>query len=68
MRLSLFWPDRHGLCFAQAEVQFSLASITSETTNFNYVVSQLEYRHAAEVQDIIVSPPVNEPYATLKAD
>jgi hypothetical protein len=43
----------------QAEAQFSLASVTSETTKFNYLVSRLEYRHAAEVEDIIVSPPVN---------
>jgi hypothetical protein len=44
-----------------------MASITSETMKFNYVVTQLEYRHAAEVEDII-SPPANEPYTTLKAE
>jgi hypothetical protein len=68
VRLSPFWPDRPGLWFAHAEAQFNFASVTSKTTKFNYVVSQLEYRHAAEVEDIIVSPPVNEPYATLKAE
>lgn len=68
MRLPPFWPDRPGLWFAQAEAQFNLASVTSETTKFNYVVSQLEYRHAAEVEDIIISPPANEPYTTLKAE
>jgi hypothetical protein len=62
-----FWPDRPGLGFAQAEAQFSFASVTSETTKLKYVVSQLEYRHAAEVEDIIVSPPANEPSPTLKA-
>ena len=68
VRLPPFWLDRPRLWFAQAEAQFSLASVTSETAQFNYVVSQLEYRHAAEVEDIIVSPPANEPYTTLKAE
>jgi hypothetical protein len=68
VRLPPFWPDRPGLWFAQAEAQFALASVTSEKTKFNYVISQLEYRHAAEVEDIIISPPADEPYTTLKAE
>ena len=32
------------------------------------MVSQLEYRHAAEVEDIKLSPPAKEAYATLKAE
>jgi hypothetical protein len=32
------------------------------------VISQLEYRHAAEVEDLIISPPANEPYTTLKTE
>ena len=52
--------------FAQAEAQFALASVTSEKTKFSYVISQLEYRHAAEVEDIIITPPAYEPYTTLK--
>jgi hypothetical protein len=35
-------------------------------TKFNYIISQLEYRHAAEVEDIITSPPADQPYTTLK--
>jgi hypothetical protein len=57
VRLLSFWPNRSGLWFAQAEAQFNLASITSEKMKFIYVVSQLEYRHAAEVKGIIVAPP-----------
>jgi hypothetical protein len=48
-----FWPDRPVLWSAQAKAQFTLASVTSEKTKFNYVISQLEYSHAAEVEDII---------------
>ena len=46
VRLPPFWPDRPGLCLAQAEAQFALATVTSERTKFNYVISQLEYRPA----------------------
>ena len=67
MRLPHFWPDRPGLWFAQAEAQSALASVTSEKTKFNHVISQLEYRHAAEVEDII-TPPADEPYTTLKTE
>jgi len=68
VRLPPFWPDRPGLWFAQAETPFVLATITSERTKFNNVISQLEYRHAAEVEDIIISPPTDEPYTTLKTE
>jgi len=61
VRLPPIWPDRPSLYFAQAEAQFVRASVTSERTKFNYVVSQLEYRHAAEVEDIIIVPPTDEP-------
>ena len=63
-----FWPDRPGLWFAQAEAQFALASVTSKKTKLNYVISQLEYRHAAEVEDIIRTPLADEPYTTLKTE
>ena len=68
VRLPSFWPDRPGLWFATAEVQFDLASITSKKTKFNYVISQLEYRHATEVEDLIISPTANEQYTTLKTE
>jgi hypothetical protein len=66
VRLSPFCPDRPVLCFATAEAQFDLASVTSEKTKFNSVISQLEYRHAAEVENLIISPRANEPYPILK--
>jgi hypothetical protein len=50
-----FWPDRPALWFAQAEAQFELAAITSERTKFNHMISQLDHRHAAEVEDVITS-------------
>jgi hypothetical protein len=43
-------------------------SVTSERTKFDYIISQLEYRHAAEVEDIIISSPAYEPYTTLRKE
>jgi hypothetical protein len=54
--------------FAQAEAQFSLIGITSEKTKFFYVISQLDHRYTAEVEDIITYPPEQEPYTTLKVE
>jgi hypothetical protein len=41
-------------------VQFELAAITCQQTEFNYVVSQLKQQQAAELEDIITSPPEHE--------
>ena len=66
VRLPPFWSDRPWLWFAQADAQCNIASVTSEKTKFNYVISQLVYRHAAGVENVIISPPTDEPYSTLK--
>jgi hypothetical protein len=52
--------------YAQAEAQFSLAGISSEKTKFFHVISQLDHLCAAELEDIITSPPEQSPYTTLK--
>jgi hypothetical protein len=54
--------------FAQAEAQFLLAGITTERTKFHHVISQLDHRYAAEVRDIITSPPQQDPYTTLRTE
>jgi len=68
VRLPPFWPDRPAIWFTQAEAQFQLAAITRQRTKFNYVVSQLNQQQAAEVEDIITSPPEHEPYDRLKVE
>jgi len=68
VRLPTFWRDRPGLRFAHAEAQFPIASVTREKTKFIYMISQLEYRHDAEVVDIIITPAAGEPYTTLKTE
>jgi hypothetical protein len=68
VRLPPFWPDRPAIWFAQAEAQFDLAAITRQRTKFNYVMSQLNQQQAAEVEDIITSPPEQDPYDRLKEE
>ena len=45
-----------------------MAAITRQRTNYKYVVSQLNQQQAAEVKDIITTPPEGEPYDRLKAE
>lgn len=68
VRLPAFWPNRPAAWFAQAEAQFHLAGITNERTQFYHVISQLEERYVAEVDDIINSPPPRDPYTVLKTE
>ncbi|XP_049948027.1 uncharacterized protein LOC126456319 [Schistocerca serialis cubense] len=68
IRLPPFWPDNPVLWFAQAEASFSCAGITVEATKFALIVSQLDQRYAAEVQDIITAPPEAGAYARLKSE
>jgi hypothetical protein len=63
----LLWPERPDVCFSQTDSQFAIAGITSETTKFHYVVSKLEQKHAAELDDLITSPPQDQPYTTLRS-
>jgi hypothetical protein len=44
-----------------------LAYITRQHTKNNYVVSQLNQQQAAKVEDIINSPPEQEPFERLNA-
>jgi hypothetical protein len=56
-RLPPFWPERPDVWFSQTDSQFAIADITSETTKFHYVVSQLEQKYAAEVDDLHKTNP-----------
>lgn len=68
VRLPPFWPDEPAVWFAQVEGQFLLSRITDDKTKFYYVISQLDHRYAAEVKDIIVTPPTGTSYETLKSE
>jgi hypothetical protein len=68
VRLPPFWTERPAVWFAQTEAQFSLAGISSERTKFLYIISQLDQRYAAEVEDIITSPPQQDTYTKLRTE
>ena len=51
----------------QVESQFSCRRITSQQTKFDHVVSSLAPEYAAEVRDLLLHPPVDNQYDTLKA-
>ncbi|XP_013196778.2 uncharacterized protein LOC106139819 [Amyelois transitella] len=68
VRSPAFNPADPELWFAQLEGQFTLSNITTDSTKYYYVLSQLEPQHTAEVRDIIVSPPATGKYEKLKAE
>jgi hypothetical protein len=45
-----------------------LAGISNELTQFYHVISQSDEKYVAEVDDIINSPPLRDPYTTLKTE
>jgi hypothetical protein len=56
LQLPPFWNEQPAVWFTQAKAQFTLAGISSEKTMLYYVISQLNYWYAAEVEDIITNP------------
>jgi hypothetical protein len=49
-------PEKQAVWFAQLEGQFALSSITQDATKFHYVISHLENKYTAEVEDVITNP------------
>lgn len=68
VKIPPFWPEEPGLWFAQVEGQFLISGITSDATKFYHVVAQLDQQYAAEVKDIIISPPAENKYIKLKTE
>lgn len=67
IKLPPYWPSDPQLWFVQAEAQFALRGINVQKTMFDYVVACLSPEFAAEVREIIIQPPAEEPYNKLKA-
>ncbi|XP_046396853.1 uncharacterized protein LOC124163805 [Ischnura elegans] len=63
-----FWPDKPALWFDQMESQFSLAGVKNDITMYNHVISHLDHRYAAEVEDIIINPPATGRYERIKSE
>lgn len=63
-----FWAEEPAVWFSQLEGNFALSGIKDDATKFYYVTSTLEHRYAAEVKDVIVSPPATGKYDKLKSE
>jgi hypothetical protein len=68
IRVPLFWPEKPAVWFAQLQGQFALSNITQDATKCYYVISQLENKYAAEVEDVITNPPPTGRYDPIKAE
>ena len=68
IKLPPFWPTDPTVWFLQIEAQFSTRGITSQQTRFEYVIASLSPEIACEVRDLLIRPPEEQPYDTLKAE
>ena len=68
IKIPLIWPSDLTcmLWFMKVEAQFWPRGITAQVTKFNHVLANLSQDIATEVRDLLMYPPVENPYDTLK--
>ena len=66
IKLPPFWPADPLMWFSQIEAQKATRNVTNQWTRFDYVVADLSNEYATEIRDIILNPPQEDTYSTLK--
>lgn len=61
-----FWKNNPTLWFCQLESQFLTNGISAEKTRYHFIVGSIESEILSQVSDIIINPPQEKPYSTLK--
>ncbi|XP_071653063.1 uncharacterized protein [Temnothorax longispinosus] len=68
MRMPEFAAADPELWFSIVDRSFQAAGITVDATKFGYALTAIGPRYTAEVRDIIMNPPAERAYETLKAE
>ena len=66
LKLPEFWLEDPEIWFLRVEAQLRSKSITADQTKFDYVVTALDNRAAAEVKAVLVHLPEQDKYAAIK--
>lgn len=61
-----FWKESPQLWFIQVESIFAIAGITRDDTKYNYIVGTLDSFFMQFISDIVINPPANNKYHTVK--
>lgn len=65
-KLPEFWPNDPLVWFTQIEAIFATRKLTSDKSKYNILVSSISPELATEVRDILLNPPEQDSYDTLK--
>lgn len=67
VKIPKFWKEKPELWFTQVESQFYVGRISSDLRKYHTVVATIESDILNQVSDILLNPPSENMYATLKA-